>query len=131
MLVEPQPGVNRLHALNQFTEAYIAASAVERTLESNMITLQHEYPEMIGLVVFPEFTVGQVMQVTMSGRYFPAGITRFIIPGRILRLNADMEFLMSDKTLREKNRWLHEMLLHKAGKGRIRYYGEPVYILDE
>lgn len=131
LMVDPQPGVNRLHALNAFTEAYIAVSHVERTLEDDLVLLQHEYPEMTALVVFPEFTVGQVMQVTLSGRYFPAGITRFIIPGRVLRLNADLDYLMSDRTLREKNRWLHELLLQKAGKGKIRYYGEPVYLLDE
>ncbi|HEX6384428.1 MAG TPA: hypothetical protein VF177_07140, partial [Anaerolineae bacterium] len=130
-LVQPAQGVNRLHALNKLTESYIATADVARTLNKNMITLQHEYPEMAALVVFPEYTVNQVMQVTLSGRYFPAGITRFLISGRVLRLNADLEFLKSDKSLREKNRWLHELLVEKLNKGGIRYYAEPVYLLDE
>jgi phosphoglycerate dehydrogenase-like enzyme len=130
-LVQPAPGVNRLHALNELTEAYIAAADVARTLNKNILTLQHEYPEMAALVVFPEYTVNQVMQVTLTGRYFPAGITRFLIPGRVLRLNADLEYLRSDRSLREKNRWLHELLVKKISKGGIRYYAEPVYLLDE
>ncbi|VAW31811.1 hypothetical protein MNBD_CHLOROFLEXI01-4882, partial [hydrothermal vent metagenome] len=131
-LIYPAQGVNRLEALNQFTEAYIEAGHVDRTLNSNIISLKNEYEDLAAVVIFPEYTVNQVMQATLSsGRLFPAGITRFLIPGRILRLNADLSVLKSDKSLREKNRWLHELLVEKQGKGDIRYYGEPVYLLDE
>ena len=131
-LVHPAQGVNRLEALNQFTEAYIEAGHVDRTLNGNILSLKNEYKDLAAVVIFPEYTVNQVMQATLSsGRLFPAGITRFIIPGRILRLNADLTVLKSDRSLREKNRWLHEQLVEKQGKGGIRYYGEPVYLLDE
>lgn len=131
-LIYPAQGVNRLEALNQFTEAYIDAAHVDRTLNSNILSLKNEYEDLAAVVIFPEYTVNQVMQATLSsGRLFPAGITRFLIPGRILRLNANLSVLKSDKTLREKNRWLHELLVEKQGKGDIRYYGEPVYLLDE
>lgn len=131
-LIYPAQGVNRLEALNQFTEAYIEASHVDRTLNSNILSLKNEYEDLAAVVIFPEYTVNQVMQATLSsGRLFPAGITRFIIPGRILRLNAELSVLKSDLSLREKNRWLHELLVEKQGKGGIRYYGEPVYLLDE
>jgi hypothetical protein len=131
-LIYPAQGVNRLEALNQFTEAYIEAGHVDRTLNSNILSLKNEYDDLAAVVIFPEYTVNQVMAATLSsGRLFPAGITRFIIPGRILRLNADLAMLKSDKSLREKNRWLHELLVEKQGKGGIRFYGEPVYLLDE
>ncbi len=72
------------------------------------------------------------MQATVSsGRFFPAGITRFLIPGRVLRLNADLDYLKSGNSLQEKNRWLHEILKEKQLQGGIRYYAEPVYLLDE
>ena len=132
-LIYPAQGVNRLEALNQFTEAYIdAAGHVDRTLNSNILSLKNEYEDLAAVVIFPEYTVSQVMQATLSsGRLFPAGITRFVIPGRILRLNADLSVLKSDMSLREKNRWLHQLLVEKQGKGGIRFYGEPVYLLDE
>ncbi|MEZ4591757.1 MAG: NAD(P)-dependent oxidoreductase [Chloroflexota bacterium] len=132
-LIYPAQGVNRLEALNQFTEAYIdAAGHVDRTLNSNILSLKNEYEALAAVVIFPEYTVNQVMAATLSsGRLFPAGITRFIIPGRILRLNAPLSVLKSDMSLREKNRWLHELLVEKQGKGGIRFYGEPVYLLDE
>ncbi len=132
-LVQPVPGVNRLDALNQLTETYIEASHVDRTLNDNLISLKNEYEEMAAVVIFPEYTVQQVIQTTLeSGRLFPAGITRFLIPGRILRLKADLAILRStEMTLREKNRWLHEELLQKQAKGGIRFYGESVFLLDE
>ncbi|MCB8962761.1 MAG: hypothetical protein H6651_20775 [Ardenticatenales bacterium] len=130
-LVQPAAGVNRLDALNHLTESYIAAGRVERTLEDDVMTLRTELPGLAALVIFPIYTVEQVMQVTKGGRYFPAGITRFIIPGRILRIKADMRVLSSNRPLHEKNRWLRNLLLDKLNGNEIRYYAEPVYLLDE
>jgi phosphoglycerate dehydrogenase-like enzyme len=130
-LVQARSGVNRLEALNQLTTAYIDASHTSRTLIREMAQLQHEFPDMTALVVFPVYAVEQVIQLAQAGRRLPAGITRFIVPGRILRVNVDLEMLGADQSLREKNRWLHEQLLDKQRNGRIRFYAEPVYLLDE
>jgi len=131
-VVYAAPGANRLDALNQLTNAYIKAAVVHRTLRDDLISLQHEYPDMAALVLFPEYSVSQVIQATVSGeRKFPAGITRFLVPGRVMRLNADLAQLKSKGSLTEKNRWLHDMLVEKQIEGRIRYYGEPVYLLDD
>jgi len=129
--LQARPGVNRLEALNQLTAAYIDASYTSRTLLQDMAQLQHEFPDMTALVVFPVYSVEQVIQLAQAGRRLPAGITRFIVPGRILRVNLDLEVLRADQSLREKNRWLHEQLLDKQRNGRIRFYAEPVYLLDE
>jgi hypothetical protein len=131
-LVQTAAGLNRLDALNQLTETYIAACTVDRTLEKDLITLKNDYPTLAALIVFPEYTVSQVMQVTLSGRYFPAGITRFLIPGRILRLNAELAILKSATiSLADKSKWLYDFLEEKTKRSAIRYYGEPVYLLDE
>jgi phosphoglycerate dehydrogenase-like enzyme len=132
-VVQAALGANRIDALNQFTHTYIEASHVDRTLEEDIFRLKNEYEEMAAVVIFPEYTVDQVIQSTLkSNRLFPAGITRFLIPGRILRLNADLGVIKSrELTLREKNRWLHEQLVKRQAQGGIRYYGEPVVLLDE
>jgi len=129
-VVHADPGVNRFDALNLLTSGYISAARVDRTMDDDIISLQHEFEHMAALVVFPEYTVSQVVQAT-QGRFFPAGITRFLIPGRILRLNAPLDVLRSDGSLLEKNKWLHELLLAKQSRGSIRYYDEPVYLLDD
>ena len=131
LLIQRNQGVNRLDALNKLTETYINTYQVTRTLNSDIVGLHHEFPDLTALVIFPEYTVDQVLQIAQAGRVLPAGITRFIIPGRVLRLNAELRHLKSDQSLSEKNEWLHQLLIDKLGKNKIRYYQEPVYLLDE
>ncbi len=130
-LITPAPGVNRLEALNKLAETYIGAYPILRTLNSDLVSLGHECPDVAALIVFPERKVEQILQVARAGRVIPAGITRFIIPGRVLRLNVDLNYLKSDKTLPQKNEWLYQLLLDKQTRNEIRYYEEPVYLLDE
>jgi phosphoglycerate dehydrogenase-like enzyme len=130
-LIQRTSGVNRLDALNKLTETYIGAYRVSRTLNGDMHSLHHEIPDLAALVVFPEYTVDQVLQIAQAGRVLPAGITRFIIPGRVLRLNAQLRHLKSDQPLSKKNEWLHQLLVDKLDQNKIRYYQEPVYLLDE
>lgn len=131
-LVGVPMGFNRLTVMNELTEAYIDVANVERTLEKDLHTLRVDIPETSALVVFPEFTVGQVMGFTQSGRYFPAGITRFLINGRILRLNAPLDLLRNPTmSLQEKNTELNNILSKKLQDSEIRFYDESVYLLDE
>ncbi len=129
--VQPRGNVNRLDVLNKLTTAYIDAGLTSRTLNQDVRQLLHEYQDMAALVTFPKYEVRQVMQLAQAGRRLPAGITRFIVPGRILRVNLDLSVLRSEQSLREKNNWLQEYLLHKQKDGQIRYYAEPVFLLDE
>ncbi|HMQ54763.1 MAG TPA: NAD(P)-dependent oxidoreductase [Anaerolineae bacterium] len=130
-LIAPAPGVNHLQALNKLTQAYIEASHVTRTLEGRLDYLRTEFPDMAALVIFPEYTVEQVLQITRAGHVVPAGITRFIIPDRVLRINLPLDFLRSDQSLLEKNTWLRRFVLDKLGTSEARYYAEPVYLMDE
>ncbi|MFN8458802.1 MAG: hypothetical protein U0401_29820 [Anaerolineae bacterium] len=131
-LIQPAAGINRLEALNQLTDAYIkAAGQVARTVNHSIAALRQEHPMMTALVVFPEYTVEQVLQIAQAGRALPAGITRFIIPGRALRLNMPLEPLRSPQSLEEKNEWLYQQVMDLLSTGRARYYEEPVYLLDE
>jgi phosphoglycerate dehydrogenase-like enzyme len=124
-------GENRFTALARVAEAYIAATVVSRTLEKDMSRLATWYPDMTALVEYPEFTVEQVLLAARAGTLLPAGVTRFIVPGRVLHLDVPLELLVSERNLEEKNRWLHDHLTEKERQGQIRYYREPVYILDE
>jgi hypothetical protein len=130
-LIQPVPLVNQLDALNKLTKTYIEAYTVDRVLDKDITRVQQEYPDLVGLVVFPTYTVEQVLQIARVGHVLPAGITRFIIPGRVLGLNVALSELMADKSLEEKNKWLYQLLKDKQVGGKVRYYEEPVYVLDE
>ncbi len=130
-IIQPAAGINHLEALNKLTNTYIENYQVLRTIKEEIEELQQEHSDLAALVVFPEYTVEQVLQIAKVGRVLPAGITRFIIPGRVLRLNAELSMLKSDKSVEEKNKWLYELVTEKQAGSRIRYYKEPVYLLDE
>lgn len=129
--IQPAPGVNRLTALNKLTATYIDAYQVARTLNNDIKRLHQEYPDLTALVIFPEYSLDKILQIARTGHVLPAGITRFVIPGRVLRIHVDLSLLKAAKPLSEKNAWLDRFILTKINEGRLRYYEEPVYLLDE
>jgi len=129
--IQPDTGINQLKALNLLTDTYIQASHVSRTLHKGVNHLLKEFPDLTGVVVFPVFSLDQILQITDGGNVIPSGITRSIIPGRVMRLNANFEFLKSDKNLNIKNKWLYDLVMEKLSSDQARYYAEPIYLLDD
>ncbi len=130
-VVTPVPGGSRLDALNNYVAKYIAAADVARTRSQQFHEARIEYPEMSALVVFPKFTVEQILQISSTGKTVPAGITRMVVSGRVLRLNLDLERLKADEPHAMKSAWLNETVYNLIGNHHVRYYEEPVYLLDE
>lgn len=120
-----------LDVLNAWVDAYGEWGDVERVLSTDVEQVQAMHVDAVGIVAFPSFTPEKVLQLAVAGRRLPAGITRFVIPGRILRLNAPLEKLRSDETLEQKQRWLDAFVAEKLNARRVRYYDEPVMLLDE
>ncbi|MEX1004588.1 MAG: NAD(P)-dependent oxidoreductase [Acidimicrobiia bacterium] len=131
LILSSSGGTNRFDALGTISESYTAVAVVSRTLERDLSKLDAWYPDGVALVEYPEFTVEQVLLAARSGRLLPAGVTRFLIPGRVLRLELPLQMLSDPMDLDAKNRWLHDYLSDKQRHGKIRYYREPVYLLDE
>jgi len=48
-----------------------------------------------------------------------------------MRLNADFEYLKSDRDIDEKNKWLYDLVMEKLSNDQTRYYAEPIYLMDE
>ncbi len=130
-IVLAETGLNRFAAAETVTRAYGAIADVSRTLVRDLESAIDEFPDMAAFVVFPHFSVEQVLLAARSGRLLPAGVTRFIVPGRVLHLDIELDWLRSADSIEQKNRELHERLRARHLDGEIRYYSEPVYLLDE
>jgi hypothetical protein len=122
---------DRLAVLEQMVESYGLWGDVERTLTTDIELLTAQYPDLAALLIFPRLTPEQILTLAVEGRTVPAGITRFIVPGRILRLNAPLDRLASGEPLDVKRRWLADLLRAKLASRQVRYYEEPVVLLDE
>lgn len=129
--IESAPGVDLLDALNKLFAAYTNASQITRTLESDITVLRQEYTDLTALIVYPAYQIDQILEIARGGNVVPAGITRFIVPGRVLRLKAELYHLKTEEPLSAKNEWLQGLVLSKLENHQVRYYAEPVYLLDE
>ena len=130
-LAEAAPGASKLAVMNGIVETYNAWGRVERTLLTDIDRLVAQFPRLVAVAVFPQFTPEDVFDAAANGDLLPAGLTRFVIPGRILRLNADLERLKRDEPLADKRAWFNEFLAGKLSRSRLRVYQEPVVLLDE
>ncbi|MCL4870998.1 MAG: pyridoxal-phosphate dependent enzyme [Anaerolineae bacterium] len=124
-------GGDKLVVMNALVAQYTTWGQVERTLLTDTGRLLAQFPQMVAVAVFPQFTPETVFTVASQGDLLPAGLTRFVIPGRILRLNADLQRLKQDEPLSVKRAWFNEFLKGKLARSRLRYYQEPVVLLDE
>jgi hypothetical protein len=130
-LAEVAEGASRLTVMNAIVDTYNAWGSVERTLLTDVDGLLAQFPRLVAVAVFPQFAPADVFDAAARGELLPAGLTRFVIPGRILRLNADLERLKRDEPLAEKRAWFNDFLGGKLSRSRLRYYQEPVVLLDE
>jgi hypothetical protein len=78
-------------------------------------------------VVYPSYTKRDIVALAQAHAVLPAGITRHVIPGRALRINAPVDYMPLEEKQAWLAAWLHE---HRAGHG-VRYYAEPTFLFDE
>ena len=104
---------------------------IERTLHRDIGEVRTMFPDAVALIVFPVFTPDVVLQIAKRGDLLPAGITRFVVPGRILRLNVPLAELISDEPISLKHDWLDRFVQAKLGDRQARYYEEPIVLFDE
>ena len=129
--VEALDGADWMDVLNEMVRRYGEWGNVDRTLSTDIDQLGAQYPDLAGVFIFPQFSPQMILEMAAQGRTVPAGITRFVIPGRILRLNAPIDKLADQEPLARKRQWLDEFVREKLAYRQVRYYEEPVVLLDE
>jgi len=130
-VAEAENAAERLAVMNELVASYTKWGNVERTLLTDLPRLLVQFPQMTAVAIFPQFQPETVFDVASRGELVPAGLTRFVIPGRVLRLNADLARLKQDEPLPAKRAWFNQFLEEKLAHSRLRYYEEPVILLDE
>ena len=121
----------RFDVLNRMVAHYTKWGHVARTVEKDLEKLRLRYPNMAALAVFSSFKPSDVVEAGVTRKLLPAGITRFVITGRVLRLNMPLEVLESNQPLIAKRRWLDQYIEKRLARQRVRYYHEPVVLLED
>jgi hypothetical protein len=122
----------RIAVLGALVGAYEGRSRLERIkladfeqLPQVVETLQHR------LCLFPVLHKEELLHLATDRVMIPTGLTRHVIPGRALGINLDLSWVHSDQDENTKTRLFHEYVDRLAIDGRIRYYEESVFLMNE
>jgi hypothetical protein len=83
------------------------------------------------VVMFPSFGKRDILKLTTGGARLPAGITRHLIPGRVLRLNVPLAWLCGPQPTAVVQSLLDEAVEARWRVHGVRYYAEATYLFDE
>src|SRR5207245_9397287 len=73
---------------------YAGTDASHRSDREDLKALRAEHGQGT-LVIFPPIDKGDILRLVAGGGRLPAGITRHLVSGRVLRLNVPLEWLQS------------------------------------
>ncbi len=122
----------RVKHLRAIVEIYYKGEArLDRVNHTDVATLRAQHPHFGALVTFPDFTKDDVRAVAEVGDRLPSGVTRILVPRRVLGFNLRLPRLKSNLPLEEKRRWLADEIQHKVSEHKVRYYQEPTFVFDD
>jgi hypothetical protein len=117
--------------LSALVRSYIGRWPVNRVTSHDLNDVPRRFPDWGAVVEFPTLTIGDVTKAALGEDYLPAGITRFIVPDRALRVNVPLELLRASGSTAERQALLDELVDERTRAGSIRHYPQAVFIFDE
>ena len=118
-------------AINDIVKSYMGISRYDRTQIEDLAKIPGMYNELAALVIFPPFTIQDVLGFTNDGKLLPAGVTRFSVAPRALRVNYPLSALAENLTIKEKQEALNDYIRTRMNLKGVRVYTEPTVLYDE
>lgn len=118
-------------SLARLVASYVGKWQVGRVPEPSIEAAQRFFPDWAVLVEFPTFTIERVLEAAITDDLLPAGVTRFLVQERALRLNVGLDMLGSAEPTEVKQDQLESLIRSRIDQGRVRRYEETVVILDD
>jgi hypothetical protein len=115
--------------LGMVFRCYAQRATIQRLPQDERLT-PASLPAGTIAVMFRHYTKLDLLELTNAGGILPAGITRHIIPGRVLRLNMPLSVLRSDSLAAQQN-WFAAWVAERIASGHARLYNEPTWLFDE
>ncbi len=132
VLLGPPGPAERAVVLRELCTRYTHPRArLARIAHRDLNQVRSAYPEFGGLLEYTDISKEQVLATTEAGERMPSGITRFLVPRRVLGFNLPLSFLETNLPLDEKRRRLEDLVADRFDSGRVRYYAEPAFVFDD
>ena len=129
--VHGREGASLFGTLSSLVGSYVGRWKLNRVIDPDLENVAWRYPDWSAVIEFPALTIEDVMKAAIDEDPVPAGMTRFVVPERALRINAELSLLRRPGSELEKQELLDRLLEGRARAGRIRRYDEAVVILDD
>lgn len=111
----------RLALWHQIVETYSDTMTVERLPQGTRVQ-----PAPGSLLLHnPRHSLARLIEIVQRGQVLPAGVTRFLIAGRLLNLRVPLDLLRAEEA---PGRLWHELLEH--WQSSLRLYTEAVYVCE-
>jgi hypothetical protein len=123
--------LRRLEIVRAVAAVVHEAQNRDRVSYTNMADLAKHYRDFNTLVCYKAFTKDEVLALSLEGRKFPSGVTRFSIPKRALYFDLPFSFLEGEGPVESKQEELDELIREKIRQKKIRFYVEPTFIFDD
>jgi hypothetical protein len=122
----------RTALLRQLVDTYKRSGVLNRINTDLLSRARVDYPDAVGIVVFPHYQPAEILVAARDGLLLPPGISRHVIQGRAMRLHYPLdEFRANHETLEAKNEKLRAWMQERNAQKRVRYYAESTYVFDE
>jgi hypothetical protein len=100
-------------------------------LYADLFSPFYNFENCTAVNILPLFKKEGVLNSVSRGILFPLGVTRFVIPQRVLGLEVSCSVLAANVPLSEKNLFLKELLSYRMKSKKARYYQESVFLFNE
>jgi hypothetical protein len=126
----PSPDM-RSTVINDIVGAYMGISRYDRTQIEDLDKIPGMYNDLAALIIYPSFSIQDVLHFTEQGKLLPAGVTRFSVAPRALRINYPLGNLAGEGTSEEKQAALDDFIKERMNLKGVRVYTEPTVLYDE
>ncbi|HUG31887.1 MAG TPA: hypothetical protein VMM14_03250 [Acidimicrobiia bacterium] len=124
-------GVSPNAMLSSLVTSYVGRWRVNRVSDPGLESVASSFSDWSAVIEFPILSLDDVMKAAITDDLLPAGVTRFLVNERALRLNVSLDLLSSEGSTADKQQALAELIAERTRNGRVRRYEETVFILDE
>lgn len=112
----------RLRQWHRMVAAYNSKYRVQRVPQS----IEALPEDGMVLLRYPSCTMDEIEQIVLSGQVMPAGVTRFMITGRLLNLKIPLSLMLQSRF--DYLEWENYM---RHWEGSLRLYAEGVYLNEK
>jgi hypothetical protein len=125
----PEEKVKNLHKL---IATYSSRSEIfYLDSDNHFLPIFEHFKNSSAINLIPRFDKKEILDLVQKGILLPFGVTRFIVPNRVLGLEVSCLVLSAQTPLSEKNLFLKDLLAYRIKTKKAKFYQESVTLFNE